>query len=157
MGSTASDLSPMGGNQTREALTCLRGGALLPMRKNLPVVLAVVATACGQTADGNPRICGSIAPRIQALAGTAAEQRQIMASCIEHWARRLAKSRQDSAQDVADAVFGACGDAVEMYVSMSAKENQPTEGIEAVSRYWRARALLVAVQTRAGDCPLPKE
>jgi hypothetical protein len=122
--------------------------------KNGVILIGLVASGCNQ---GNPRICSSIAPRKLETPKTAQDQYEVMVSCIDNWSRRLAKSPQDAAQEVADAALGGCQDTVGLYVSMSEKEGQPTEGVEAISAYMRRHALFVAVQTRAGDCPLPSE
>lgn len=125
--------------------------------KRIISIITLATVSCSDFGNGNPRICGSIGPRVQGPGKTADDQRQVMISCIDHWSRRLAKSPQDRAHDVADAALGACWDAIEMYVSMAAAEKKPTEGVDAVSSYWRRHALFVAVQTRAGNCPLPPE
>ena len=125
--------------------------------KRMVCLMALATVSCSNFQGGNPRICGSIGPRVQGPVKTANDQRQIMVSCIDHWSRRLAKSERDSAYEVADAALGACWDAIETYVSMADVEKTPTDGVEAIATNWRRHAIFVAVQTRAGNCPLPPE
>lgn len=125
------------------------------MRTLLVLISTVCLSGCDLLSKGDPRICGSIGPRINGVAQNSDEQRQMMISCIDHWARRLAQSEVDPAQDVAAAAVTACRDAIQYYVAMSAKEGRPTSGYSEVASYWKDHAHFVAVQSRAGKCALP--
>jgi hypothetical protein len=82
---------------------------------------------------------------------TADDQRQVVFSCVERWAARLAHSEGDSATEVAGAAVAACEDAIAL---LDQKSRQEEEGarLEARPGFWNRRALFIAVQTRAGNC-----
>ena len=82
-----------------------------------------------------------------------ADQRQVVASCVERWAARLAAA-PDSASDVANGVVtGACGTAIEYLQRMEESENPDgVSPLDAKRAYYYGRALFITIQTRAGNC-----
>ncbi len=106
---------------------------------------------------GDPNICGSLAMRMPDVPTTAEDQQQVLYSCMERWAARLAKSKQDSATEVAKAAVAACEEALMYYRYMFGKEGEfkiPLKDYPKISteEFWVERARFIAVQTRAGNC-----
>lgn len=109
------------------------------MREAVLIAILLLGACNGE----RRRICGNLPRRVTELGipKTLGERRDFAASCVEHWAARLAKSKQDSASDVAKAATVACSGAI----MQAATPNEDRS-------YWFDRAHFIAVQTRAGDC-----
>lgn len=122
--------------------------------KNLGVLLALVALA-GCANKGDPSVCGSLAARLPYPAKTAEDQKQVVYSCMERWAARLARG-PDSADAVSRAAFAACEDALAFYRDKLVKDGEIQIGEllpkDATDQFWKRRTLFIAVQTRAGNC-----
>ena len=95
-------------------------------------------------------ICGSLPMRLPYAAKTADDQKQVLYSCMERWAARLARSKE-SPDVVARAAFAGCEDALLYYQAAQAREKEP-DTPESNADFWLRRTLFIAVQTRAGNC-----
>lgn len=88
---------------------------------------------------------------------TADDQLQVLYSCMERWAARLARSERDSASEVAKAAVAACENAILYYnIYLNKELKQPIQADdlpkESFEKFWIERARFIAVQTRAGKC-----
>lgn len=115
------------------------------------IVLAWLALSVGACQQSDPSVCGSLPMKFPNGAPQSADdQRQVLYSCMERWAARLARS-DDAAPYVARAAVAACDDARQYYANWLVRENTPPD--EATKReFWIERTMFIAVQTRAGNC-----
>lgn len=153
------------------------------MKRVALAVVAVSLSACGAARPNDNRICTSTPPledliERKAAAGTPAAiaeaEQANLNGCLHRWAYRLAGST-DPAPVVADAVLGACWDAMiyqngtELdYQIDQMKRGRPgfdislvrtgqTVSLEAKNyEENRAKALFHVVQARAGNCKVPE-
>ncbi len=115
---------------------------------NFILFLALGLGACEQ---GAKNVCGTLPKMLPGVvAKSADDQRQVLYSCMERWAARLAAS-PDPAPTVARATIAACDEARLYYADWLERDQTPPD--KATTReYWTERAIFIAVQTRAGNC-----
>lgn len=113
----------------------------------LGLLPALLLAGCNSS---DPTICGSLPMRLPHVAQTADDQKQVLYSCMERMAARLARSKE-APDAVARAAFAACEDALLYYQAALAREKLP-ETPESNSDFWLRRTLFITVQTRAGNC-----
>lgn len=113
----------------------------------LLAVAALSLGACQQTSD----ICGTLAKEPSTGAPqTSGEQLQILSSCMERWAARLARSN-DPAPYVVRAAISNCDRARVIYAQWLERGKEgPAQ--ETEREYWVDRMMFIVVQTRAGNC-----
>ncbi len=116
--------------------------------KTTIIAIVLLLAGCSKSDD---RICGSLAMKLPYAAKTADDQRQVTYGCVERWAARLARSKTDSASDVAEAAVGACEDAITVLTEKIRTEDE-ANWMEMTPGFWHRRAQFIAVQTRAGNC-----
>lgn len=110
-------------------------------------VAALLLTGCNSS---DPSICGSLPVRLPHVALTAEDNKQVVYSCMERMAARLARSKE-APDVVARAAFAACEDALLFYQAALAQEKKAGTQ-ESSADFWLRRTLFIVVQTRAGDC-----
>lgn len=124
-----------------------KGGNVKQSKLGLGLLPALLLAGCDMS---DSKICGSLPMRLSHTAQTADDQKQVLYSCMERWAARLARSKE-SPDVVARAAFAACEDALVYYQAALAREKLP-DTPESNADFWLRRSLFIAVQTRAGDC-----
>lgn len=113
---------------------------------------ALVLTGCNEK---QREICSPIPDRIAyAPPFNAAQVRENVNRCVQHWAARLSFS-SDPAETVAKAAIAACKEGMDDALSFAGGEP-----VEYDAGPWEKRlydlALFRAVQQRAGDCGIPE-
>jgi hypothetical protein len=123
------------------------------------------ATAAATPADPTAQTIGPAGAATPALAGEAAS----FDDCLHRWGYRLARSEEDSADVVAQAVVAACAPALVRWNQQTLSQIPAGGSDSAVSlvtgrtattpedRYEMShgKALFYVVQARAGNCPAP--
>lgn len=113
----------------------------------------LVLTGC-QRSEGDDRICSTPAPRLTP-GSTAQQQFDVATNCVHHWSYRLARAEGDI-RDIAEGVVGgACGDAIQMYEGLDAKDRNVPNDTGRSMEFFRREALFRVTQGRAGRCALP--
>jgi hypothetical protein len=118
--------------------------------RNLSLSMLLVLSGCDQADDS---VCGSLPVNFPAgeVPKTVNDQVQVASACVERWAARLARSKQDSAETVANAAVAGCAKAID-YIDEIVPNAMDASPPDHDYTEWRQRALFVAVQTRAGRC-----
>ena len=117
------------------------------LKPRVGLLAALLLAGCDSS---DPSICGSLTMRLPQGAMTSDDEKQVLYSCMERMAARLARSKE--APDVVSrAAFAACEDALLFYQGALAREKKP-ETPESRADFWLRRTLFIAVQTRAGNC-----
>lgn len=122
------------------------------MKRALSVsVAAALVASCGGKQD---QICSAIPDRVAyAPPHTAAQVRENVNRCVQHWAARLSLG-SDPAAIVARAAVAACQEGLDDALAYAGDNSD-----EGERRAWEGRlynlALFRAVQQRAGDCGIP--
>lgn len=143
------------------------------MRSLVLCVGAVFAlTGCDRL--HNERICSTVIPLSPSSSNLpdSLRKEETAKNCVHKWAYRLARST-DPADDVAEAVMGACWDTVFPWayarydaarsrgfageVTVSTRTGREIPYGEDAYEELRALALFHVVQARAGHCRLPSE
>ena len=103
--------------------------------------------------DPNPRICSSLAMQLPTgqQISTASDRMQVTGSCVERWAARLATG-PDTVSEVAEGALGACDETFTYLRNQQIKEGGEALSLEDMRAFWRRRAMLFALQVRAGNC-----
>ena len=125
----------------------------------------VILAGCDEFAPRqNHSIC-STPPALDVLTSTAAktpnEQAELTKTCVHRWSYRLAGA-PGSNREIADAVIGACREAVDRELSLYIETSEGGMKMDEISRL-RSRlesnyleiALFRVVQSRAGNCKIP--
>ena len=120
---------------------------------NRMVYVAALTLAFAGCNKPDPRICSSLAMQLPAgqPLDTAAARMQVTASCVDHWAARLATG-PDRASEVAEGALGACDETFTYLRDQQIKEGDKALSLDEMRAFWRRRAITVALQVRAGNC-----
>src|SRR5688500_15862674 len=140
--------------------------------RSLILIAAAGALSLGACAEREGRTVAGACKAFPKAAVAAADPAAVVDDCLHRWAYTLARSEEDAADVVAQAVVAACAAPLSRWNQQSLTQaateggdraleapslltGEPTNPIAARGEFTGNRALFYVVQARAGNCAGP--